>query len=226
MSSTTLYRWSGIVLLVGSLLGVIASILDSVLNPSHDLTAQQFLSTPFTIIASLFLVWSLGLSMSLPGFYLRQAARAGKLGFAGFVLFWLALLLGGVAFASAQVIDWPYLAQYAPKLLPSGSTGPVLGGLLWIFGPTLLFGVGSILLGIATMRAHVFPRWIGILLLISGVLFLLSFPLTASLFGEIIDLASNLTFFVAFAWCGYALVSQDKEAVPMQFAPTEAQASR
>ena len=226
MSSTTLYRWSGIVLLVGSLLGVIASILDSVLNPSHDLTAQQFLSTPFTIIASLFLVWSLLLAMSLPGFYLRQAARAGALGFVGFVLFWLALLLGCVAFASAQVIDWPYLAQYAPKLLPSGATGPVLGGLLWIFGPTLLFGVGSILLGIATMRAHVFPRWIGILLLISGVLFLLSFPLTASLFGEIIDLASNLTFFVAFAWCGYTLIARGKEPVAVTFAPAGAQVSR
>src|SRR5260370_14379360 len=83
MSSATLYRWSGIVLLVGSLLGVIGSILDTVL-PNE--TAQQVLSTPFTIDASLFLAWALLLTMGLPGLYLRQATRAGALGFAGFVL--------------------------------------------------------------------------------------------------------------------------------------------
>jgi signal transduction histidine kinase len=55
MSSATLYRWSGIALLVGSLIGAIGTILDTVLYPSHDLTAQQVLSTPFAIDASLFL---------------------------------------------------------------------------------------------------------------------------------------------------------------------------
>jgi len=40
MSSATLYRWSGIVLLVGGLLGVIGSILSAILYPSNNLTAQ------------------------------------------------------------------------------------------------------------------------------------------------------------------------------------------
>src|SRR5258706_2517985 len=102
MSSQTLYRWSGIVLLVGSLFGVIGSILDTVLIPGNNETAQQVLSTPFTIDASLFLAWALLLTMALPGLYLRQATRAGVLGFAGFVLLSLGLLLGGVAFAIVQ----------------------------------------------------------------------------------------------------------------------------
>jgi hypothetical protein len=67
MSSTTLYRWSGIALLIGSLVGIVGSILDTILYPSHDLTAQQVLSTPFAIDASLFLVWSVLLVMALPG---------------------------------------------------------------------------------------------------------------------------------------------------------------
>src|SRR5260370_12669607 len=158
MSSATLYRWSGIVLLVGSLLGVIGSILDTVL-PNE--TAQQVLSTPFTIDASLFLAWALLLTMGLPGLYLRQATRAGALGFAGFVLLSLGVLLGGVAFAIVQVTIFPYLAQLAPKLLPSGGTGPDSGFLLWILGPVLLLAIGNILLGIATMRARIFPRWAG-----------------------------------------------------------------
>jgi hypothetical protein len=137
MSSGTLYRWSGIVLLVGSLFGVIGSILDTVLIPGHDETAQQILSTPFTIDASLFLAWALLLTMALPGLYLRQAKLVGVLGFAGFVLLSLGLLLGGVAFAIVQVTIFPYLAQSAPKLLPSGGTGPISGFLLWILVPGL-----------------------------------------------------------------------------------------
>jgi hypothetical protein len=156
MSSATLYRLSGFVLIVGSIIDIIGTILDTVINPGHNITVQQVLSTSFAIDASLFLVWPVLLVMGLPGPYLRQAARAGGLGFAGFVLLSLGLLLGGVAFGIVQVTDWPYLAQSAPKLLPSGDTGPTSGFLLWIAVPGLLLGLGSILLGIATLRAKVF----------------------------------------------------------------------
>jgi hypothetical protein len=213
MSSTTLYRWSGIVLLVGGLIGIIGSLLDIVVFPDHNLTAQQVLSTAFTIDVSLFLVWSLLLTLGLPGLYLRQAARGGKLGFAGFVLFSLGLLTGGVAFGTVQATVFPYLAQSAPTLLPSGGTGPLSGFLLWILGPVLLLGIGAILLGIATKRAHVFPRWTGILLIISGILFFLSIPALPPPFGTIIDFASNVVFFVAFARCGYQLMTQESETV-------------
>lgn len=226
MSSGTLYRWSGIVLLLGGLLGVIVSILDTVLYPGSNETAQQILSTPFTIDASLFLVWALLLAMGLPGLYLRQATRAGKLGFAGFVLLPLGVLLGGVAFAAVQVTIFPYLAQSAPKLIPSNGVGPDIGFLLWILGPALLLAVGSILLGIGTMRAHVFPRWAGILLIVAGVLFLLSLPHIPSPLGDVIGLATNVVFFVAFAWFGYALVAQGKEPMAAPFATAEAQTSR
>jgi hypothetical protein len=221
MSSASLYRWSGFVLLIGSIIGILGTILDTVFNSSHDLTPQQVLSTTFTIDAALFLVWSVLLVIGLPGPYLRQATRAGALGFAGFVLLSLGLLLGGVAFGIVQITDWPYLAQSAPKLLPSGGTGPTSGFILWILVPLLLLGLGNILLGIATLRAKVFSRWIGILLITAGVLFLVSLaPI------PFIDLITNLVFFVAFAWFGYALVAQGKEQVAASFATAEAQVSR
>ena len=227
MSSGMLYRWSGIVLLVGSLIGVIGSILSVILYPGHTLTAQQVLGTPFSIAAILFLAWGLLLTMGLPGLYLRQATRAGALGFAGFVLLSLGLLLGGVAFGSVQVTIYPYLAQSAPKLLPSGGTGPDAGFFLWILGPLLLLTIGSILLGIATRRAHVFPRWTGILLIVAGVLFLLSIPPIPSPFGDIIDLASNVVFFVTLAWIGYLLMTQKQETAEVVARPaTEAGVSR
>ncbi|HCI81736.1 MAG TPA: hypothetical protein DHW02_18825 [Ktedonobacter sp.] len=211
MSSATLYRWSGIVLLVGGLVGIIGSILDIVVFPDHNLTPQQVLSPAFTIDVCLFLVWSLLLILGLPGLYLRQAARGGKIGFAGFVLFSLGLLMGSVAFGTVQATVFPYLAQSAPKLLPSGGVGPLSGFLLWILVPVILLGIGAILLGVATRRAHVFPGWTGTLLIISGVLFFLSIPAIAPPFGTIIDFASNVTFFVAFAWCGYLLMTQKQE---------------
>jgi hypothetical protein len=81
MSSQTLCRWSGIVLLVGSLIGVIGTILDNVLYFAANPTPQQTLSIPFALDSSLFLAWALLLVLGLPGLYLRQAARAGVLGF-------------------------------------------------------------------------------------------------------------------------------------------------
>ncbi len=213
MSSTTLYRWSGIVLLVGGLIGIIGSILDVIFFPDHNLMPQQVLSTGFTVDVILFLAWSLLLTLGLPGLYLRQATRSGKLGFVGFVLFSLGLLLGGVAFGIVQATIFPYLAQSAPALLPSGGAGPLSGFLLWIFAPVLLLGIGAILLGIATRHASVFPGWTGILLIVSGVLFILSIPAIPPPIGTIIDFASNVTFYIAFAWCGYQLMIQESETV-------------
>ncbi len=212
MSSATLYRWSGIILLIGSLLGVIGSILDKVLYLGHEPTPQQILSTPFLIDASLFLAWSLLVAMALPGLYLRQAARAGVLGFAGFVLLSLGVLLAGVGFATVQLTIYPYLAQSAPKLLPSGGTGPLAGFLLWWFVPGLLLSVGGILLGIATLRSRVFPRWTGILLFapVLGVATVLPLP---SPFGDLIGLATNVALFVALAGVGSSLVAREKEPV-------------
>jgi len=221
MSSASLYRWSGFALLIGSIIGIAGTIFDTAIIPDHNLTVQQALSTSFTIDASLFLVWSVLLVMGLPGAYLRQATRAGALGFAGFVLLSLGLLLGGVAFSTVQVTDWPYLAQFAPKLLPSGGTGPTSGFLLWILVPVVLSGLGSILLGVSTIRAKVFSRWIGILLIVAGVLFLVSIaPI------PYIDLASNSIFFIAFAGFGYTLVSKGKAQVAAPLATAEAQVSR
>jgi DNA-binding NarL/FixJ family response regulator len=42
-----------------------------------------------------------------------------------------------VAFATIQVTIFPYLAQSAPKLLPTNGTGPDVGFLLWILVPVL-----------------------------------------------------------------------------------------
>ncbi len=231
MSSQMLYRWSGIVLLVGSLIGVIGTILDNVLYFGANPTPQQTLSLPFALDSSLFLAWALLLALGLPGLYLRQAARTGVLGFIGFVLVLFGMLLAGVGYAIVQLTIFPYLAQAAPKLIPSSNgTGPLIGALLWWMVPGLSLAVGNILLGIATLRSRVFPRFAGILLIVAAVVSLLGnapLPLP-TLFGDIANLVSNLALFLAFAGFGAVLVTQEKApaVVAEQHALTVAQSGR
>ncbi len=209
MSSGTLYRWSGLVLLVGGLLGLVSSILEAVLYPGDSATPAQILSATAMLVLSMSFVGFLLIAIGFPGGYLRQAARAGRLGFVGFVLLSLGLLLGGVGLGAVLTIILPYLAQSAPKLL-TGDPPPAL--LLLIIGSTLLWAVGGILLGIASIRARVFPRWVGILLLASGIISIIGIPLPPQL-SNIVEPAGEAVLFLAFAWFGYALVAQGKEQV-------------
>jgi len=128
------------------------------------------------------------------------------------VLLSLGVLLAGVGFATVQLTVYPYLAQSAPKLLPSQGTGPLAGILLWWIVPGLLLMVGNILLGIATARSGVFPRWTGILLIVAAVVSVMTILPLPSSFGNIMNLASNIALFVALAGCASTLVAQRKEA--------------
>jgi hypothetical protein len=221
MSSRTLYRLSGGTLIVGSLLIIVNSILSNVLfSGGRNTTPQQYMSLPWLLVSLVSLIGSLLFVIGLPGMYLRQAGRAGVLGLVGFILVFFGELLFG-AFSTLQVIVFPLLAQVTPKLL-EGETLP--GGmflLLLVF--SLLDTIGAILLGIATMRAHVFPRWTGVLLIIAGIGMGLLFVFP----GAIIETVSSIAFSAAFLWCGYTLIAGGRgsvEAAP--FSMTEAQTSR
>lgn len=208
MSSSMLYRLSGGTLLVGGLLLLGSTLLSAFLYPGEP-TPQQVLSSFWPLMAFLFLAGTLLISLGLPGLYLRQTEHAGRLGFASFALLWLGMLLGGVGFGLVQVTLFPSLAQSAPKLLGAGA--PVAAFLFLVAIPALLLAVGSILLGIASMRARIFPRWAGMLLLVTGIMMLVNIPLS-SLAGDLIRLIWNVTFSLAFGWFGYALVAQGKES--------------
>src|SRR5450631_911319 len=102
MSSRTLYRLSGGTLIIGSLLILISSVVGAILFPGHSSTQSQVLSLPWPLITLVTLIGSLLFVSGLPGLYLRQASRAGVLGFVGFILLFFAILLEGVAFSSVQ----------------------------------------------------------------------------------------------------------------------------
>jgi hypothetical protein len=224
MSSRTLYRLSGGTLIVSSLLILIGSLVGAILFPGHSSTRDQVLSASWTLVTLITLIGSLLFVIGLPGMYLRQAARAGALGLVGFILLFFAILLGGAAFTSVQIVILPFLAQKAPQLL-GGSSLPLSAFLLLLISG-LMQMIAAILLGIATMRAHVFPRWAGILLLISGIAFLLTIPPLPSSFSDIIEVVSFITLAGAFIWCGFTLMARERETAESVPSAAEAQTIR
>lgn len=225
MSSRTLYRLSGGTLIAGSLLILINTILIAVLFPGHSSTTQQLLSLPWLLVTLTVLIGSLLFVIGLPGMYLRQAGSAGTLGLVGFVLLFFGILLQGATFSTVQVILLPFLAQKAPQL--AGGHSMPLSAFLLLIVSGLLYIIGAILLGIATMRAHVFPRWTGVLILVSGIGLLLTLPPLPTILGTIIEMVSFVVFSVAFMWCGYTLMAQEQRTVETApFATAEAQTSR
>ncbi len=72
-------------------------------------------------------------------------------------------------------------------------------------GVPITFLIGVILFGVATMRAGVFPRWAGLLLVVGDVVFgVASFAGAASL---VIEVVGALIACATFVWLGVAVLS-------------------
>ena len=71
-----------------------------------------------------------------------------------------------------EVFVVPRLAEATPEVADRGM-GSVLAGFLLSFP---IFGVGWVVLGVATLRTREFPRWAITLLIVGAVLAILPFP--------------------------------------------------
>jgi hypothetical protein len=194
MSSSNLVRLgggltsaaAGILLLVGHLL-----------NLGGDLEYGTVLGSLSVLTAHVLLVFA------FVALYVAQAQQSGLLGTSGMVL-----SVVGTTLASGVI-----LVEIA------GASGAEVGAVLEV-GPTgalallagLAFLTGLILLGVATMRAGVFPYWAGLLLIAGDVVFgAASFAGSASLVVEVIG---ALIACAAFVWLGLALLSGTRSGVP------------
>lgn len=183
--SELVYRWSGILLTAGAgLLGIaiviisLTPVMDQPLSPSASL---------------LLLLASILLLLSLPAMYARQANAAGWLGLAGH-----ALLQSGVVFM--------VMISATPILYPSFNTAPGESVVAFVLGIALTLGL--LLTGIATIRAQVFPRWAGILLLLAMAGFFFDFFVAEFLppvAGQVGSAAFGIVLALAFAWIGVDL---------------------
>jgi hypothetical protein len=136
------------------------------------------------------------LVFALVALYAAQAEQSGLLGSLGMVLSVVGttlvsgVVLVEIAGASGAEVD---------AVLGAGLPGALalLGGLAFL--------IGLILFGAATMRAGVFPRWAGLLLIVGDVVFGLgSFAGSAATIFEILGAALTCA---ALVWLGFSLLS-------------------
>lgn len=223
MSSTTVYRLSGIALLIAGLVGPLEAILSAVWYPDHDATAQQILSFPWMFVASLYLAAFLLLAVGLPGMYRRQARRAGRWGLVGFILTMIGVVVGGVALGLLQVLTFPQQAQADPKSVQAPPSPAAYA--LFVLVPVILIAGGAILLSIGSLRASIFPRGAGLLLLIAGISGLISLAAPSTI-GNVLEALWNALLFLAFGWFGYALVIQKERVTTTEGVQPQAQPIR
>jgi hypothetical protein len=201
VSSVTLYRASGLALLLGAVLILLGLPVSFVFTPDSPLALAMIW------------VWTGGVvlvQLGLPGIAVRQASRAGWLGFVGFLLLFSGGFLLASFFAVLDLTIFPWLDVQAPQLSVQFFTANAAAhGYLTVV--SALFGVGGVLLGIATMRAGVFPRWAGLLLIVGlvslGASFVNVFLIGALVFG-----------LLGLGWIGYALVTAKDEAIQQRVA--------
>ena len=204
MSSVTLYRASGLALLLGAVLFIVGSILSFAGAPL----------TPIWLVATG--VWISGMVLGLlglPGIVARQASRAGWLGFVGFLLTFLGWFLLTGFYVGDDLILSPWLDALAPHVYAQWFVNPAVAVSMHVANS--LLGGGGALLGIATMRAGVFPRWAGLPIIASAVFALGSFVIGSLGSVSLTSVAAGLVV-LGLGWMGYALVTAkgEAEAVP------------
>jgi hypothetical protein len=188
VSTSGLVRWSGLAAMVAGMMLFVAELLE-LLPAFDDLPFSQLALTGiFTLQLTLYLLGLILLAVGLVGLYAQESETAGPLGLVGFLL----AFIGTVFFTGffwANLFVAPVLAAGAPEFLDQVGRFP--GFRLSL----VIYAVGWILFGLASLRARVYPRAPVIVLIIGAALDLFGAPLS----GLVID--------AAFAWLGFSLFS-------------------
>jgi hypothetical protein len=220
ISSATLYRLSGLALLVGALLSLIVDVAEDLFISIED--PHQVLSASWLTVMLLSTISSVLVVGGLPGILVRQRAQAGWLGLLGFVLTLVSgILLTGLTIT--RLLVFPYLAATAPQLLTGDS--PPVSIIMYTLVAALLVVVGAALLGVATMRAGVFPRWAGLLLIVGVALNLaLLVPLPNPIIAGVFDKLADVLVSLGLGWMGFVLLARSEVSLvqPLEAAQVSA----
>jgi hypothetical protein len=195
-----------------SLSAVAAGLLFVVIQAIHPADSLASVTTStWAIVHYVSIAMAILFVIGIGGIYARQVEEVGWLGLAGFLVLSLGLLLTA-AFQFVEAAVEPVLASSAPGFV-DGVLGLVeghpsnvdLGALptLWSVS-SALFLAGTLLFGIATLRAGIVPR------LASGMFtfgLLLSGPVVALLGAPRL---AAVPIGLGLAWMGYALWSEGR----------------
>jgi hypothetical protein len=195
-----LLRWSGLALVAGGLLLVVATAL----HPSRETTAI-ILEAEVRLVAAhvLFSLSSLLVLLGLPGLYGTQSVRMGWLGLAGFLLAFMGTML--VAVSGNFGFLAPVLAAESPATIDAINLYlPVMALNGVAFGG---FVVGFILFGIAMAKTAAFPRTSGLLVAVGAPSQVLAFALAQTVSPALwtVAILGSLALGAGLAWPGYQM---------------------
>ncbi|MFK4166190.1 hypothetical protein ACI2LM_08005 [Paenibacillus lautus] len=201
-----LKRWSGFMAVIAGILYIVIQFI----HPTDDISSVH--TNAWVVVACLTMAMSLFNLIGITGFYISQAKEAGWLGLVGFLLFNLFWLIS-IIFSFIEAFVLPLLTNDAGKFVEGMAGlfgGTVSGANLGIF-PILaplagvLYMLGGLLLGIATLRARVFPRLAAILLAFASVV-----TIAAAIIPHPFDRALAIPMGIALIWIGYIIWSERK----------------
>jgi len=207
ITAPNLIRWAGLPAMAAGMLFI---AIQPIHPPEH---LSSVTTAAWANVACLTVAMALFAQLGITGIYAKQVKEAGWLGLAGFLmlsLFWAAT----AAFAFAEAFILPLLATDAPQFVEgflgifSGASSEANLGFLPAAAPVagILYMLGGLLFGVATLRAGILPRWAGALLALGSVS-----TLAASLLPHPLDRTLAVPVGLALAWLGYALLSDRRE---------------
>ena len=169
MSQTALYRIAAVALLVGA--GLVTA--GNLLAPQGGARAAVANGTYYPVALAV-LLGGLLVMAGLPAMYLRQRVESNVLGFAGIVTIFVAAMPLTVGFPLIQVLIFPWIAttNISNAALSDGPAAFVI----FFAVASALVSVGGVLFGVATIRARVFSRQLGIgFIVLTAASFVLGF---------------------------------------------------
>ncbi len=189
-------RLNGQFLLAGAIGAILASLLIFLLPGPDGIGGPGSIPTNIVFVMSGVL-----LLVGLPALYRAQAKQVGILGLVGMVFLWVATILLFLVLSGLQILDLTI-----PGVIPHPARdGPPPLAIIPLILGVLLTLIGGLIVGITTIRAHVFTTAIGWIILLSPVLLLLKAPAGNGLLGEILTSIFLALFYADLAWAGATL---------------------
>ncbi len=173
MSRTALYQIAAAVLVIGAVLTAAGNLLAPQGGARAAVESGRYYQITLIVLLGGLLVMG-----GWPAVYLRQRAESGILGFVGMAAVLASGLLLTVGFPLIQLLMYPWLSDLniSNKTL---NDGPMTFNVFFIVTSAVV-SIGGVLFGIATLRARVFSRQVGIGLIVlavaSSILGFLSLP--------------------------------------------------
>jgi hypothetical protein len=188
-------------MLAGASLAAVGYAWASVADEDHLATPEGVGSVGYVGSNLLIYLGSALVLFAIPAMIAVQYERSRKLTLIGGIGLALVMLIQGVSNTFGNVTLFPMLVQNPATIEAANGNPPTILGIFFVVG-LIASVVGAIVFGISVLKAKVFPRWTGVLMLVGAV----AAPVSSAAPG-MLENASAILGSVALVGVGYRLLS-------------------